>query len=108
MSAARETRPACADGNHVRGFNLDRRAHWCTLCGADWDSLRSKKTLFCAIFMVRTAQGWRADSLYMHHDTIEEARLEFFRSEQRVVRQVQIAPVVGYLANDEHGDSVSV
>ena len=95
------------DCQHKRWLNLETRRYACEHCGTDWESMKSKKTLYCAAFMVKVRGVWCADMIYMHHDNIENARLEFYNSEMRMVREVQIAPVVGWLANDEHADSVS-
>jgi hypothetical protein len=93
-----------ADCNHRRGFNLATSRYYCENCGTDWDSMKSKKILFCACFMVKTTTGWRADKMYFHHDNIQEARLEFFRMEDRMVREVVIAEAIGALAEDDNGD----
>jgi hypothetical protein len=95
------------DCEHKRYLNLETRRYVCEHCGVDWEGMKSKKTLYCAAFMVKTAQGWVGDMIYFHQDNIGEARLEFYRSEQRIVREVNIAPVVGWLANDDNADSVS-
>ncbi len=92
--------------NHKRGFNLETKSYVCENCGVDWDSMKTKKTLYCATFMVKTATGWRADMVYMHHDSLQEARLQFYRSEQRVVRQIHIAEAIGFLACDDNADQV--
>jgi hypothetical protein len=97
--------PDCED--HKRGFNLATGKYYCWVCGQDWDSLKSKKTLFCACFMVQGKQGWKADSLYWHANTLQDARLDFYNMENRVVREVVIAEVVGWLTEDEHGDVLS-
>jgi hypothetical protein len=95
------------DCNHKRSFNLATSRYYCEKCGADWEGMVSKKTLYCACFMVKTLVGWRADHVYFHQDNIEEARLEFFRSENRVVRMVMIAEAIGMLAEDDNGDVLS-
>jgi len=107
MSAALSQGTYDCQGEHVREFDLNTGKYRCERCLADWEGLKPTQKLYCAAFMVKTPKGWEADMLYMHHESVEDARLEFFRSETRVVRQVQIAPVVGWFADDAHGDKVS-
>ena len=57
--------------------------------------------------MVKERGVWVGDKVFMHCDSIEEARWQFFNSEQRIVRQVQIAEAIGFLAEDENADRVS-
>ena len=72
------------------------------------------KTLYCIAytFWSPKRQTWISQMEYTHAVDVEEARLTFFQSEtsgvMRRVNLVGIAPVIGYLVNDNHGDSLSL
>lgn len=72
------------------------------------------KTLYCIAYTFWSIkrQQWISQMEYTHAFSIEEARLAFYQSETektfRRVNLVGIAPVVGYLVNDNHGDDLSL
>jgi hypothetical protein len=73
----------------------------------------TKRKLYCIAYEFKVSPGvWDADMVYMHGDTAEEIRLQFFRSNapelMREIRIVGIAPVIGYFVEDKQGEVLSV
>jgi len=73
----------------------------------------TKRTLYCIAYEFRVRPGvWDCDKLYMHADNVEDARLQFFRSDSpelmREIRVVGIAPVIGLFVDDTKGEVLSV
>lgn len=75
-------------------------------------STKPKKPLYCIAYTERKGRKLVGQKLYVHANSIEEARLQYFQSElpttlvQRDI--VGIAPVIGYFVNDKHGNDLSV
>ena len=76
---------------------------------------KSGKILYAIAYMYTPRPGtWKGEFLYLHADDAGDARLQFFRSEDpemlrmRNVVVTGVAPVIGYLVNDKHGEDLSV
>lgn len=71
------------------------------------------KQLYCFAFTywAPTLNRWIGEKEYTHADSIEEARLIFYRSESekamRVLKHVGVAPVVGLFVTDGKGYELS-
>ena len=61
-------------------------------------------------YLEAKTKNWIPALLYLHAEDIEDARLQFFRGETEHARMnvVGIAPVIGYFAEDDNADVVSV
>jgi len=73
----------------------------------------STRKLYCIAYEYRIRPGvWGADMVYMHGDSAEDVRLQYFRANAnqlaREMRIVAIAPVIGYFVEDKKGEALSV
>jgi hypothetical protein len=74
----------------------------------------SGKQLYAIAYMYLVRPGeWKGDFLYVHAVDADDARLQYYRSndpdmlQRRRVQITGVAPVIGYFADDEHGDNCS-
>ncbi len=81
----------------------------------DWAETEGerKEIMYCAKFWVRKPNVPPKFTECIFHAKDEgDARLKFWRSEQsrefRRIQLVGLAPVVGYLVDDNHGDKLTV
>lgn len=83
----------------------------------DWaetpDGQQRKEIMYCAKYWVREkGKAPRFTECVFHATDEGDARVRFWRSEnERKFRRIQLvglAPVVGYLVNDNHGDDLTV
>lgn len=73
----------------------------------------SGKLLFAIAYEYRVTMGvWAPAMLYVHAVDAADARVQYLQSEylenQKHMRLVGIAPVIGYFVHDNHGDKLSV
>ncbi len=74
---------------------------------------RTVVQLYAIAYEARIRFGvWKPDFLYLHAASDGDARWQFLNSESpatmRHMRIVGVAPVLGYLVNDNHGEDLSV
>lgn len=90
---------------------------FCDTCQEYRKSIRMTnpdKQLYCMAFTYWSPQAkqWIGEKEYTHADSVEEARLIFFRSEsERVMRTINIvgvAPVIGFFVTDKKGLELTV
>ena len=74
------------------------------------DQLENGRALYCACLERFTKGRWEADFVYLHADSTGHAHAQICASEpnRQLVRIVAVAPVVGYHAQDDHGDTVTL
>jgi hypothetical protein len=72
---------------------------------------KSGKALYAIAYMYTPSPGqWKGDFLYVHADSVEDARLIYLRSEdpemlkKKNVTITGVAPVVGYFGNQESAE----
>ena len=79
----------------------------CVECKQLWDTIPQ---LYCIAYEYRaTLHVWRADFMYLHAVSDGDARIQFLGSQSPHLhmRIVGIAPVLGYLVDDAHGEELT-
>ena len=75
-------------------------------------SSEPKKPLYCIAYEEREGTTWKGHKLYVHADSVEDARLQYLYSEPpKRLRQrnvVGVARIIGYFVNDSKGENLSV
>ena len=73
------------------------------------------KALYAIAYMYRPRPGvWKGDFLYVHAESADDARLQYFQSNDPDMMSKMhvvitgVAPVIGYHAHDDNGDKLSV
>jgi len=91
---------------HTKGQYRDSLI--CIHCRTPWEEVPQ---LYAIAYEYRSSRNtWLPEFLYLHAVNDADARLQFFHSQSPhlYMRIVGIAPVLGYLVNDSHGEDLSV
>ncbi len=74
--------------------------------------VKDKRPLFCVALQIwdRSLTRCKLDFEYLHADDRHHARVQFTvaNPDRRHVRIVEVAQVLGYVVEDEHGEQLSV
>ncbi len=87
----------------------------CTVCGKLWDDIPQ---LYAIAYEYRASKRkgasitnvWLPEFQYLHATSVGDARVQFLGSQSPHLhmRIVGIAPVLGFLVDDSHGDELTV